>query len=146
MRMPARSKAEVYRVAGRYDLKVTLVANSWMRVPLEESISLEVVGDGLDAADDWIVQHVEADDVVVTADIPLTSRCVAEGAKVLSPTGRVFTEENVGDALATRDLLSDLRSAGERTGGPPPFNKGDRSCFLQQLDTAIQWVRRLRRG
>jgi len=135
-------KQEVFRVAGRYRLEVTLVANSRMRIPGEEWIALEVVGDGPDAADDWIVEHVEPHDIVVTADIPLASRCLKQGARVVGPTGKAFTEDNIGEAVAIRDLLSDLRSAGEITGGPPPLEKRDRSRFLQQLDEVIQSVRR----
>ena len=135
-------KHEVYRVAKRYRLEVTLVANSWMRVPDELWLKLEVVGEGFDAADDWIVDHVEADDIVVTADIPLASRCIKEGASVIGTTGKPFTENNIGSALATRDLLSELRGAGEITGGPPPLQKRDRSRFLQQLDEVIQTIRR----
>jgi len=137
-------KKEVYRVAGRYGLEVTLVANAWMRVPNEVWIALEVVGDELDAADDWIVEHVQPDDIVVTADIPLASRCLEAGARVIGPTGKPFTEDNIGSAVATRDLLSELRDAGEITGGPPPLTKRDRSRFLQQLDDAIQSIRRKR--
>ena len=135
-------KQEVYRVAGRFGLEVTLVANSWMRVPNERRIALEVVGDGLDAADDWIVEHIQPHDIVITADIPLASRCLKEGARVLGPTGKPFTEDNIGMTVATRDLLSELREAGEITGGPPPINKRDRSRFLQQLDEMIQAIRR----
>ncbi len=138
-------KQEVFRVARRYRLEVTLVANSRMWVPDKEWIALEVVGDGPDAADDWIVEHVEPDDIVVTADVPLASRCLDEGARVVGPTGRSFTEDNIGGVVATRDLLSDLRSAGEITGGPPPLQKRDRSRFLQQLDEVIQSVRRRHR-
>jgi len=138
-------KQEVYRVAKRYGLDVTLVANSWMRVPDEGWLRLEVVGEGFDAADDWIVDHVEGDDIVVTADIPLASRCIREGASVIGTTGKAFTENNIGSALATRDLLSELRGAGEITGGPPPIQKRDRSRFLQQLDEVIQSIRRKRR-
>jgi len=135
-------KQEVYRVAGRYRLEVTLVTNSWMRVPNESWIALEVVKDGLDAADDWIVEHVQAHDIVVTADIPLASRCLKKGASVVGTTGKPFTEVSIGEAVATRDLLSDLRGAGEITGGPPPITKRDRSRFLQQLDQVIQSIRR----
>jgi uncharacterized protein YaiI (UPF0178 family) len=135
-------KQEVYRVASRYCLDVTLVANSWMRVPNERWITLEVVEDGFDAADDWIVEHVQPHDIVVTADIPLVSRCLKEGASVIDPTGKPFTENNIGQAVATRDLLSELRGAGEITGGPPPLKKRDRSHFLQQLDDVIQSIRR----
>jgi uncharacterized protein YaiI (UPF0178 family) len=135
-------KQEVYRVAERCGLDVTLVANSWMRVPDERWLKLEVVGEGFDAADDWIVDHVQADDIVVTADIPLASRCIKEGASVIGTTGKPFTENNIGSALATRDLLSELRGAGEITGGPPPLQKSDRSRFLQSLDEVIQFIRR----
>jgi uncharacterized protein len=135
-------KQEVYRVASRYRLDVTLVANSWMRVPDERWIALEVVGGGFDAADDWIVAHAQPHDIVVTADILLASRCLKQGAVVIGPNGKPFTEDNIGQAVATRDLLSDLRSAGEITGGPPPLRKRDRSLFLQQLDQVIQSIRR----
>ena len=135
-------KQEVYRVASRYHLDVTLVANSWMRVPNEPWIALEVVEDGFDAADDWIVKHVQSHDIVITADILLASRCLKEGACVIGTTGKPFTENNIGPVLATRDLLSELRGAGEITGGPPPLQKRDRSRFLQQLDDVIQSIRR----
>ncbi len=135
-------KQEVYRVALRYHLDVTLVTNSWMRVPDERWIALEVVGDGFDAADDWIVEHVQPDDIVITADIPLANRCLKEGARVIGSTGKPFTQNNIGLSVATRDLLSELRGAGEITGGPPPMEKRDRSRFLQQLDEVIQSIRR----
>ncbi len=139
-------KDEVYRVAGRCRLKVTLVANSWMRTPDERWIALEVVGDASDEADDWIVEHVEQSDIVITADVPLASRCVKAGARVIGPTGKPFTENNIGQVLATRDLLTELRGAGEVTGGPPPLNQRDRSRFLQQLDQVIQSIRRKHPG
>lgn len=135
-------KQEVYRVARRYHLEVTLVANSWMRTPDERWIALEVVGNALDAADDWIVGQVQPHDIVITADILLASRCLQEGTRVIGPTGKPFTENNIGEAVATRDLLSQLREAGEITGGPAPLKKSDRSRFLQQLDEAIQSIRR----
>jgi len=135
-------KAEVYRVAERYGLKVTVVANSWMRVPEDSRVVLEVVGSGFDAADDWIASRVEPDDIVVTADIPLASRCLKAGARVLGTTGKPFTDDNIGAALATRELLAELRGAGEITGGPPPLTRRDRSRFLQQLDQMVQGIRR----
>ena len=135
-------KQEVYRVASRFHLEVTLVANSRMRVPDERWIALEVVKDGFDAADDWIVEHLQTDDIVVTADIPLAGRCIKKGARVIGPTGKPFTEDNIGLALATRDLMSELRGAGEITGGPPPLTKRDRERFLEQLDNLIQSIRR----
>jgi hypothetical protein len=138
-------KPEVFRVAKRYGLEVTLVANSWMRVPEEPWITLEVVDDGFDAADDWIADHVEEGDIVITADVPLAGRCLDKGASVLGATGKPFTSENIGSALAMRDLMADLRGAGEITGGPPPIEKKDRSRFLQQLDQAVQQIRRKHR-
>ncbi len=134
-------KKEVYRVAGRYRLDVTLVANSWMKIPNDRRIALQIVDDGLDAADDWIVEQVQPHDIVVTADIPLASRCLREGACVIGTTGKPFTEDNIGGAVATRDLLSALRDAGELSGGPPPLRKRDRSRFLHQLDGMIQSIR-----
>jgi uncharacterized protein len=135
-------KDEVYRVAARYDLGVTLVAGSWMRKPDSPRISLEVVGGGIDVADDWIVAHVEARDIVVTGDIPLAARCLALGATVLGHGGQPFTADNIGSALATRGLLSELRELGEVTGGPRPFEKRDRSSFLQRLDESVNAIRR----
>jgi len=139
-------KNEVYKVAKRYGLHVTLVAASWFRVPSEPWISLEVVketGD-LDVADDWIVEGVGVGDIVVSEDIILASRCLEKGARVLNPRGRVFTPESIGEALATRELMADLREAGAITGGPAPFEKADRSRFLQRLDELIHDVRRTR--
>ena len=138
-------KSEIYRVAGRYGLSVTLVANSWMRIPDDPRIALEVVRAGLDEADQWIVKRVQRNDVVVTADIPLASRCLEKGAHVIGTSGEPFTEDNIGGALATRDLLTELRGAGEITGGPRPITKRDRSRFLQRLDEIVQALRR-RRG
>lgn len=135
-------KEEVYRVAGRYRLDVTLVANSAFRVPDEERIDLVVVPGGIDVADDWIADHSGEGDIVITADIPLAARCLSKGARVIGTTGRPFTEDNVGNALVTREILSHLRDAGEVTSGPPPFEKRDRSRFLQALDAAIQSVLR----
>lgn len=135
-------KREVYRVASRYRLEVTLVANSWLRIPAEPRITLEIVGNGSDAADNWIAEHVQVHDIVVTADIPLASRCLKGGARVLGPTGKPFTESNIGQAVAARDLSSELRGAGEITGGPPRLEERDRSRFLQQLDEVVQSIRR----
>jgi uncharacterized protein YaiI (UPF0178 family) len=135
-------KQEVYKVALRYRLDVTLVANSRMRVPGDGSVALVVVEGGFDAADDWIAERVQPDDIVITADIPLASRCLKAGARVIGSTGKPFTEAKIGDVLATRDLLTDLRGAGEITGGPPPLSQRDRSRFLQQFDEAVQSIRR----
>ncbi len=139
-------KQEVYRVAQRCRLKVTLVANSWMRIPHDPRITLEVVTGALDAADDWIVGHVGPHDIVVTADIPLANRCLKLGARVISTTGKPFTADNIGQTVAMRDLMSELRDAGVVTGGPAPLTQRDRSLFLQQLDDAVQAVRRATRS
>jgi len=139
-------KQEVYRVAARYRLGVTLVANSWMRAPAEDGIVLHVVGNGLDEADNWIVANVTLDDIVVTADILLASRCIKAGAHAIGTTGKAFSEDNIGDAVATRNLLAELRENGEITGGPAPFSKRDRSNFLQTLDQVIQMIRRKHPG
>lgn len=135
-------KPEVYRVAKRYQLAVNLVANSWMQIPDDPSITLEVVKGGFDAADDWIVDHVKPGDIVITADILLASRCVKADVSVIGPTGRQFTEDNIGNAVATRNLMEELRGAGEQTRGPAPMRQRDRSSFLQKLDEVIQRVQR----
>jgi uncharacterized protein YaiI (UPF0178 family) len=138
-------KDEVYRVAARYELPVLLVANSRMRVPEGGAVRLVLVAGGrLDSADDWIAARAGAQDVVVTADIPLAARCVAAGARVVDPRGKVFTEDSVGDALATRNLMTQLREVGAVTGGPAPHAKRDSSLFLQKLDELIQQIRRAR--
>jgi len=135
-------KQEVYRVAKRHRLKVTLVANSEMQVPDEDDIAMVVVGSGFDAADDWIVEQVSEDDVVITGDIPLASRCLKKGARVVGPKGRVFTEDSIGIALADREIRANLRDVGVMTGGPAPFAPKDRSRFLHTLDQVIQAVQR----
>ena len=135
-------KQETYRVAERYGLKVVLVADARMRVPDEDWIQLVVVKGGFDAADDWIVEHVERDDIVITGDIPLADRCLKKGARVLDPRGRVYREDSIGQALAMRDLMAHLRELGVESGGPAPFEKRDRSQFLQRLDETVQAIRR----
>lgn len=134
-------KREVYRVAKRYSLRVILVSNSRMGTPQEDWLEVVVVDGQFNAADDWIVEHVSGDDIVITGDIPLASRCLEKGAQVLGPSGRIFTRESIGEALATRELLSHLRDLGTITGGPAPFEKRDRSRFLQRLDETIQALR-----
>jgi len=137
-------KDEVYRVAKRYGIEVTLVSASWLRVPAEPWIHLEVVKETgeLDVADDWIVEHVGPGDVVVSEDILLAGRCLEKDARALSPRGRVFTPASIGEAISTRELMADLREAGAITGGPSPFDKSDRSRFLQRLDEIINAVQR----
>ncbi|MFH0920018.1 MAG: YaiI/YqxD family protein [Fibrobacterota bacterium] len=134
-------KHEVYRVAERYALPVTLVANSWMRIPIHDWLNQVVVNDHPDAADDWIVLNVAENDIVITGDIPLASRCLKKGAQILGTTGNEFTDSNIGQALAGREILSGLREAGAVTGGPAQFEKKDRSRFLQSLDRIIQRIR-----
>ena len=131
-------KDQVYQVARRYELKVYVVSNSQMRIPQHEFVELIVVNDHIDAADDWIVTRMAENDVLVTADIPLASRCLAKGGRALDPKGRIFTNSSIGDALANRDLSAYLRTIGQMTGGPAPFQKRDRSRFLQGLDNVIQ--------
>ena len=135
-------KDEIYRVGARYGLKVFIVANSFINVPRDPLIERVVVSDGFDAADDWIAERVGPCDVVVTADIPLASRCIKAGATVLGPNGKPFTEAGIGMALATRDLMQDLRAMGTISGGPRPFSRQDRSAFLQALDGALVKLRR----
>ena len=136
-------KAEVYRVAKRYGLKVYLVANDIMSVPRDQpNVELVVVSDRFDAADDWIAERVGPAAIVVTNDVPLASRCVKAGAYALAPNGRVFSPDSVGVSLAVRNLMQDLRASGEVTGGPPPFSKKDRSAFLSALDLAVTRLRR----
>ena len=135
-------KQEVYRVADRYSIEVTVVANSFLNLPADRRYTLVMVKEGIDEADDWIVDHIESEDIVVTGDIPLASRCLGKGAHALGFTGRPFTPDNIGDALATRDLLAGLRERGEVSSGPPPFAKRDRSRFLQNLDGLIQQISR----
>jgi len=130
-------KDEVYRVAGRYDLKVFVVANRYQNVPQSSLIEAVVVGTGFDAADNWIAEHVTAGDMVITADIPLADRCIKRGARVLGPKGREFTEDSIGGALASRELSSHLRDMGIITGGPKAMQQKDKSRFLSKLDEII---------
>ena len=130
--------AEVLRVAKRCEIDVRLVANGNAETSRDPRVERIVVGTGADAADDWIVEHLETGDVVVTADVPLAARCVKKNAVVVHPTGKRFTEDDIGSALAMRDLLTKLRSEGERTRGPAPFKDADRSSFLQTLDEVVQ--------
>ena len=139
-------KNEVYRVAERHGLKVFVVSNSPISVPREPWIERVVVGAAMDAADDWIADRAGSDDVVITADVPLASRCVKAGATVISPNGKPFDEDSIGLTVATRNLLHDLRSAGEITRGPKPFEPRDRSRFLSALDQAIMRLKRAGAG
>jgi uncharacterized protein YaiI (UPF0178 family) len=140
-------KQEVYRVAQRHalkstDLKVFVVANTPIAVPRNPLIERVMVAAGMDAADDWIAERAGRGGIVITADVPLASRCVKAGAEVIAPHGRVFTEASIGEKLATRNLMESLRSAGEITGDPKPFALRDRSSFLSALDQAIVRLKR----
>jgi hypothetical protein len=135
-------KDEVYRVAARYGLTVSIVANSPIVIPRAPEIERVVVGAGLDAADDWIAERAGPGAIVVTSDIPLASRCVKSGADVIAPNGKRFSESSIGMTLATRNLMDHLRSTGQPTSGPKPFGPRDRSNFLSALDNAVVRLRR----
>jgi hypothetical protein len=139
-------KNEVYRVAERHGLKVFVVSNSPIAVPREPWIERVVVGAAMDAADDWIAERAGPRDIVVTADVPLAGRGVKAGATVIAPNGKPFDNDAIGLAVATRNLLHDLRSAGAVTGGPRPFEPRDRSRFLSALDQAIVRLKRAKPG
>jgi hypothetical protein len=138
-------KDEVYRVARRHSVKVLVVANSVLRVPLDDLIEFILVKGRLDAADDWIAERIVPGDIVITTDIPLADRCLQRGARVLRPNGIEFTEDHIGSALATRALLDILRQGGNFGDGPAPFVKADRSRFLTKLDETIHAIRRNQR-
>ncbi|HEU4961586.1 MAG TPA: YaiI/YqxD family protein [Sphingomonas sp.] len=135
-------KDEVYKVAWRHDVPVTIVSNSRLRVPDHPLIGRVTVGDRFDAADDWIAEAADRDAVVVTADILLADRCLKAGATVLAPTGKPFTANSIGGAIATRAIMADLRAGGDQVGGPAPFTRTDRSAFLQALDAAVVRLKR----
>ncbi len=137
-------KDEAVRVAERHQIKVVMVANSYMRLPESTLVERVVVDDQPDAADDWIADHASDGDVVVTADIRLAARGLKAGAKVIGPDGRVFDDANIGPALAMRDLMADLRETGDVAGNNPVFSKRDRSQFLQALEQALQDIKRNR--
>ena len=138
-------KDETYRVAARYDLQVYIVSNSWMWTPDAGRVELVLVDDGLDAADDWVAERASEGDIVFTNDIPLAARCLKNGARVIGSKGKEFTDDSIGSALASRELLSQLREMGEMTGGPAPLEKKDRSRYLEKLDQVIQATRRKRK-
>ena len=135
-------KPEIYRVSARHGVKVFVVSNAFLQVPQDPLIERVVVSSGFDAADDWIAERAGRGSIVITADIPLASRCVKAGAEVIGPTGKPFTQASIGMALATRNLMEDLRAMGEVTGGPKAFSPKDRSAFLSALDVAINRLKR----
>lgn len=136
-------KDEIYKVAFRHEVPVVIVSNSYLRIPAHPLIAREVVGDGFDAADDWIAGQADEHSVVVTADILLADRCIKAGAQVISPAGKPFTPNSIGAAVATRAIMADLRAGGDVVGGPPPFSKTDRSRFLSALDEALVRLKRI---
>jgi uncharacterized protein len=137
-------KDEIYRVAARHGIGVCVVAGQFIRVPQDPLIERVAAGSGMDAADDWIAERASQGDIVVTSDIPLASRCVKAGAEVIAPNGKPFTEQSIGMTLAVRNLMTDLRSSGEVTGGPKSFAARDRSAFLSALDQTIRRIQRRR--
>jgi uncharacterized protein len=137
-------KEEIYRVAARHGLAVSVVAGQFIRVPQHPLIERIAAGPAMDAADDWIADRAGPGDIVITADIPLASRCVKSGADVIAPNGKPFTEQSIGMTLAVRNLMTDLRSSGEITGGPKSFAARDRSAFLSALDQTIRRIQRRR--
>jgi uncharacterized protein YaiI (UPF0178 family) len=139
-------KAETLRVAARHDLKAYLVSDGGIRPSRDPLVDVVIVSQGADAADDWIAERIREADICVTNDIPLAARCLERGALALKPNGEPFTEESIGMALASRDLLQGLRESGVITGGPRPFGKADRSKFLDRLETAVQAAKRRSRG
>ena len=130
-------KAETVKVADRHGLPVVFVANAWLQPPRGARVRVQVVAGRFDAADDWIAERVVRGDIVVTADIPLAARCLKAGARVLGPSGRSYSDDNIGEALATRELMADLRAYGVG-GGPPPFEPKDRSRFLERLELVVR--------
>ena len=135
-------KAEVYRVAERYGIKVFVVSGQLVAIPLNPLIERAVVGDKFDAADDWIAARAHPRSIVVTADIPLAQRALAAGATVIGNTGKPFTKDSIGMAMASRELMSQLRAMGEITGGPKAMAGKDKSRFLSALDEAVNRLKR----
>ena len=138
-------KDEVYKVAARYGLKTWVVSNAFMMIPQSPLIARVIVEAGPDVADDWIAEHIGPGDVAVTNDIPLAERVLKVGGQAITPSGKPFTADSIGAAIAQRALMEQLRSTGDILGGPKPFDRNDRSRFLQALDEAIQRERRRRR-
>src|SRR3982074_513840 len=135
-------KDEIYRVASRHGLPVSVVAGNFIRVPQDPMIERVAAGSGMGGADDWIAERAGKGDIVITSDIPLARRCVKAGAEVIAPNGKPFTEQSIGMTLAVRNLMTDLRSSGEVTGGTSSFAPGGRSAFLSALDQTIRRIQR----
>ena len=137
-------KDETYRVSARYKVPVIVISNSLIRIPTDPLISRKIVSDAFDAADDWIVEHTRPGTIVVTADILLADRCLKLGGMVIAPNGKPFTTSSIGNSIAVRAIMADLRAGGDTVGGPPPFSTADRSRFLSSLDeTLVKLQRRM---
>lgn len=135
-------KEQALKVSYRHKLKVYLVSNQWMRLEVGRLVEKIVVSAGADEADNWIAEHIDTNGICITADIPLAKRCLDAGGMALGPTGKPFSHENIGMALAMRELNQHLRETGESKGHNPSFTHADRSNFLQALETAIQTLLR----
>ncbi|MBO9580972.1 MAG: YaiI/YqxD family protein [Sphingobium sp.] len=135
-------KEEIYKVAFRHGVPVTIVSNSPIRIPAHPLISRVIVSDGFDAADDWIAEQADGAAICITADILLADRCLKAGAGVIAPNGKPFTTASIGGAIATRAIMADLRAGGDIIGGPAPFARTDRSRFLSALDEALGKLKR----
>jgi uncharacterized protein len=133
-------KDEVIKVATRHGLGTYMVSDGGIRPYPSPLVELVIVEQGADAADDWIAEHISNGDIAITSDIPLAARCLEQGAQALKPNGEAFTENSIGMALATRELMQGLRESGEITGGPRPFSNRDRSEFLNALEVAVQKI------
>ena len=131
-------KKEIFAVARKHHLKVFVVTNSWLRLPQEEIIELVVVGNKMDEADNWIAEQITEGDIAITSDVPLAARCLEKDASVLDSKGHIFTKESIGSSLATRNLMTYLREMGDYTPGQAPYDKRDRSKFLQYFNQLIQ--------
>lgn len=135
-------KEEIYRVAARHNLNVIVVANKRLNVPLHPKIRMQLVSGDPDAADNWIADNIQPKDICITADIPLADRCLKAKARSIQPRGDEWTEDNIGDAIATREIMRGLREMGEARGGPAPMAPRDRSNFLSQFENLIQAIKR----
>jgi uncharacterized protein YaiI (UPF0178 family) len=135
-------KDDVLRIAARHDLFVYMVSNTWLRMAEGPKVERVVVGEGADAADNWIAEHIGENDIAVTQDIPLAARCLERGAKAIDPAGNLFTEDGIGAQLAMRELMAHLRDTGDIQGGGRTRNRRDRERFIDALERTISKIRR----
>ena len=135
-------KDETYKVAKRHGLLTVVVANQWMTMPNDPMVRLEVVDDGFDAADHWIVEHLDKGDIVISEDIPLAARCITKGARVITGRGGIYDDNSIGEALARRELMQYLRESGTMKGGHKPIQDADRALFQRELEKLIQSVKK----